>query len=452
MSGGYAGIYKTLISDQQGLIHPWEYVTKSDLSPWQEPGTNGCTDIYCLNRLSDNFVCGTSGTNKIYVYDDGAFTPVNLLYTDHINRIKIMEYFAGTLAALTGNQGYIYRGFEYHPDQWSYDENYVLPDSGEAYDLISYGNFIFACGGNDAGIYRRVFESPFKPTGELPESISDVYSLGYIGNILLAGADDGIILGTRDKGERWARAVKLGTNTEVVNLDYFGTLYPWSALASAEGESGGLYFLNSPDEAILESSALYMESKDTTFGRLYYDANVNTGGVEVWARTFYDFDDQDKPIAPPWDDNALVEESGMELEDLSSVMRGDRYLQYRVKLHSGPTGESPQFEEIRIEYGTLGYDTLLPDEEVAIIPNPVKGNKCGIYYSLGAPATVTARIYDIKGREITSLTENGDELISGQYLDWDTSGVAPGVYFVHVSALDDGGVEDHVVKKVAILK
>jgi len=240
-----------------------------------------------------------------------------------------------------------------------------------------------------------------------------------------------------------------------------GALYPLIILAGAEGDSGGLYAFGAPRHAILESSALHINSEDTHFGRVAWDVDLNDGTEIVQVRTF---NDSGASAPTPWEisytDNPnyillnpdTIADNGKRLETLPSVRRGDRYLQYRVVLVSSEAGESPVFKEIRLAYGSLGYDSLLPADEIHAIPNPVVGNECLLYYALSTDAEVTAEVYDLKGRLVWSESENGNGLESGQFILWDTSNVAPGVYVYRVHARADGDKTDSVVKKLAVLK
>lgn len=472
MSGGYGGAYvaEVLFDPDQGQItgiSNWTYL-EGPGNPAGNPQTIACTDIFGFEGYSDRVICATGESGVISYYDGSGFT--NAFIGGDETVYKISEFGGDTrmIMALTGPNGKIYYAnlsTPYGPNYWNHSGFDTL-ESSDILDHFVFGNYHYYAGVFPAAVYRQGGESGIGATGDLPPDIFEtpvgVYSLGHIGNLVLAGTGDyGLLYGSRDTGDNWAIASVLGEGTRIVSMLDLGVLYPLIVLAGAEGDYGGLYAFGAPAYAALESSALHINSADTHFDRINWDVDVNGGQVIVQVRTF---DNRDMSDSMPWDvpdpDNPgetdlnpdTIASNGAILETLPSVRRGDRYLQYRVILVSSDTGESPVFKEIRLGYGSLGYDSLLPEDEVHAVPNPATGGECRIYYALSADAEVTAEIYDLKGRLVWSESESGWGLDPDQFIAWDTSNVAPGVYVYRVHARAGDDKTDSVVKKVAVLK
>ncbi|MCP4229165.1 MAG: T9SS type A sorting domain-containing protein, partial [bacterium] len=477
MSGGYAGVYAgDILYNQYGIyqITNWTYLGGPG-NPADNPPTSTCTDIYALDGYSDHLLCATGDSGVISYYDGSGFTHAFVGNDETTYEISLLDPISPAIMALTGPHGNIYTGYLLYPydaNFWVHEpdppeENPVALDSDDIYDHFVFGNYHYYAGGSPAMIYRQGGESDIEPTVDLPSDFGGVptavYSLGHVGNLVLAGTGDyGVLYGTRDNGKRWAPAkTKSRDGTRIVTMLDLGSTYPLLLLAGADGDNGGLYVFAAPNYAFLESPKLIINYKDTHFDRATWDVDLNDGNVIVQVRTFNNSDASD---ATPWlvqdpDDpegvipnpDAVIE-NGHSMEAIPSVHRGDRYLQYQVILISSLTGESPIFKEIRLGYGSLGYDSLLPEDHIHAIPNPITTNVCTIHYALAADATVTAGVYDIKGRLVWSESEEGIGLKPNQFIDWDTSGVAPGVYLYRVNAETPGGDSDTVVKKLAVLK
>ena len=84
-----------------------------------------------------------------------------------------------------------------------------------------------------------------------------------------------------------------------------------------------------------------------------------------------------------------------------------------------------------------------------IAPNPTNG-KAAIRYSLGRSALVKLAVYDLAGREVTTLVSGrqpaGNYSISWSGKDHDTRRVASGVYFVRFEADSHHATQKLVVK------
>jgi hypothetical protein len=219
-------------------------------------------------------------------------------------------------------------------------------------------------------------------------------------------------------------------------------------------ETGGVYEGFIPDVSHIVSQGFDTGIDDATYGRITWDVDLNGGTCDVFARTFDHEDD-----AGDWteDDFGYIP-YGEELESIDKVNRGDQYIQYLVQLSAGESGETPVLNWIDIEIGNLGYDSLLPEDEVFVIPNPVvRDPESGryefkVFFALSEDAEVTATLFDIKGREVDSWTVSGDAFLKNKPIPADVGRVAPGVYIMKVSAETVSGGVDTVVKKVAVIK
>ncbi|UCE26265.1 MAG: T9SS type A sorting domain-containing protein [Candidatus Coatesbacteria bacterium] len=453
MRGGYAGVYRSLLTEE-GITQPWEYLGGPG-NPQDNPPTAKCTDVLSVYGLSDGLLVATGDSGRLFYYDGNDFTPIVLPDTETVHGLyRIEPYF---VKALTGPEGLQYFSHVSYPFDWSVEEWGAL-DSADLYDSVSFGNYNYIGAGGPARVYRQAGLSDPVATGDLRGDPEAVYCLGHVGNLILAGTGpSGILYGTRDNGNSWAVVSKIGEQTAILGIDDLGSYVPWLAFGCAAGDAGGFYFFAAPEFAYLESSALDVGAEDSTFGVITWDANDNGGIVEVYVRTFDAFDEDNNPIAPTWEEIPPVPFSGFKMENMDEYMegivnRGDKYLQYGIFLGSSPTGESPVFEEIRLNYGSLGYESLLTEDEVYAYPNPVTNDICELHYALSEDADVTAEVYDLKGRLVWSAKAHGTALQPRERFEWDTSNIAPDVYFFRISARTADGDADAVVKKLAVLK
>lgn len=447
MSGGYAGVYTTAVHPDDGMIYPWTYIGGPG-DPGDTTPTATCTDIYSVYGTSDNLLIATGDSGYLFYFDGSSFVPIHLDGADTIHHIDPLDpYF---ILALTGPNGNYYMAPKYYPIYWG-----ATPESApssDLYDSFVFDTYFYGAAGGPAAVYRQIHTGDdLVETGELPDEPGIIYGLGRLGNLLIAGSGpNGLIYGSRDYGDKWAVAIDLGENTNVNTIFVMDGAYsPHVAHAAADGDNGGLHRLKSADEGILVSSALDTGGKDSFFGEIHWDVDKNEGEEVVMVRTC---NNRDFSNAPAWDENATCPESGFDLDELASVNRGDRYLQYRVELTPSLTKESPIFKEIRLEYGNLDYEGLLPDDTVFALPNPIVNGTCDFYFFLAEAADVKIEIYDIKGRLVDTVSgyHNATEL--QQSISWNAAGVAPGVYAYRVFARAADGTTDSVVKKVAVLK
>ena len=112
--------------------------------------------------------------------------------------------------------------------------------------------------------------------------------------------------------------------------------------------------------------------------------------------------------------------------DLSTYLAdGESYMQYRVTMLSGSPSVSPQLNSVTVTYDPLGIE-----EEPALVlrafPSPVRA-VASVLLTLPEPAVCTVSVYGLDGRLVATVCD--EALPAGEStLQWDASGVAPGVY------------------------
>ncbi|MEM1118772.1 MAG: T9SS type A sorting domain-containing protein, partial [Bacteroidota bacterium] len=81
-----------------------------------------------------------------------------------------------------------------------------------------------------------------------------------------------------------------------------------------------------------------------------------------------------------------------------------------------------------------------PEAEALVVglarPNPFR-DQTEIGFSLGAPASVTVRVFNAIGQEVAVLAEQATYAAGMHTLTWDAQGLASGVYVARVDAADE---------------
>lgn len=84
-------------------------------------------------------------------------------------------------------------------------------------------------------------------------------------------------------------------------------------------------------------------------------------------------------------------------------------------------------------------------------PNPIRGTTADIYFDLAFPAEVTVKIFTTSNNLV--LSKHWDSLSPGtNHWQWNTSGVANGVYLLWIKATGFNGKTTTVIKKLALVK
>ncbi len=83
-------------------------------------------------------------------------------------------------------------------------------------------------------------------------------------------------------------------------------------------------------------------------------------------------------------------------------------------------------------------------------PNPVYGNSTQIRFFVSENVSVTVRIFDLAGSQVTELKGQGGGGIDNE-MTWDVSGIQSGVYLAHVEVNGAGKTESAVIK-IAVVK
>ena len=102
------------------------------------------------------------------------------------------------------------------------------------------------------------------------------------------------------------------------------------------------------------------------------------------------------------------------------------------------------FQAMQGKSGTTGIDELSDNLNFNVYPNPLEENSI-LAFNLIAQKNIDIKIYDIVGREISTLYSGNLNAGEHQYSIGATSTLAPGVYFVTLSA---GG--EHFSKKLIV--
>lgn len=431
----------------------WEYIQEDDQQ------TLWGNDISRINTMEpfigfNGVVCGTSPTGKVVYYCDPEWTfndpdiyVQRLGDSTDINRFKTkgsVEWYA-----LTGASGKVYNTRIWDFDgvnlpQWKVFNDFTPRQINDSY---SFGNYSYIATGEPAKVFRSLDQYEWMERADFSASAENVLCLGHIGNLIIAGCDDGKLRASFDNGVTWGVAGDFAPDLKIYDIIDMPPPNYYTMVCCGD-ETGGIYEGEIPDESYIVSSAFDTDSSDTTYGRITWSVDLNGGGCDVFVRTVDNAAD-----ASEWDrDDFSYIPNGEFLEGADKVNRGDRYIQYLVVLSRGDSGETPVLDWIDIEIGNLGYDSLLPEEELHVAPNPVTGNSFMIHYALSENANVTATLYDIKGRHVDYWETSGEAFQKNKPILADVGGVAPGVYILTVEAKSVTGEVDTVVKKVAVIK
>jgi hypothetical protein len=169
----------------------------------------------------------------------------------------------------------------------------------------------------------------------------------------------------------------------------------------------------------LNSDILYVY--DASWGELTWDASV-----PAETQLYFQVRGSDDP-------GNLGEWSGLITEpaDLSTyLVDNESYMQYRVTMLSDNPDVSPQLNSVTVSYDPLGIEEST-GLGLRAFPSPV-GSVATVSLTLPEPAECTVSVYSLDGRLVGTVSDG--LLPAGETsLQWDTSSVPSGVYFVRVS-------------------
>jgi M6 family metalloprotease-like protein len=92
-----------------------------------------------------------------------------------------------------------------------------------------------------------------------------------------------------------------------------------------------------------------------------------------------------------------------------------------------------------------------PRASLRLYPNPMRGDRLTVYFTLDRPAQVRLTAYDLSGRKVAELDAQGQLGPDGNQLPWDLGMLASGLYQVRVRFLGEGWSED-MLEKVAVVR
>ncbi|MBI4723030.1 MAG: T9SS type A sorting domain-containing protein [Candidatus Stahlbacteria bacterium] len=368
------------------------------------------------------------------------------------------------------------------------------------WDIIEVSDTLYAAGTREiganeyAGVFKSVDGITFDTTC-FPHIDRTIYSLLYAADAKIyagTGPDSGEVFKTSDGGSSWAATQKMEYAECVYSLlqNDYGTIYAgtgtlggylykttnggvswayesisptinsiYSLLQSFNsflfvgatkgvGSNSGVwkagYYLSG---GLKSSSYEAYTTNEVNYDSVIWDVDLHSGNIEVWVRT--------NTIADMYGvDSFRIMNSG---DTIPAAFDNKRYIQYQVKLLSPTVDSTPIFKEIKIYYRPgVGVEDRSQKTEIRleVYPNPTL-QVASIRYQV-VPAkldfagstskgSVKIGVYDASGRLVKNLV-NGYRAGSYQ-VDWDTEGLAGGVYFIK---LDSDNYR--MTKKLILLK
>lgn len=92
-----------------------------------------------------------------------------------------------------------------------------------------------------------------------------------------------------------------------------------------------------------------------------------------------------------------------------------------------------------------------PRASLRLYPNPLRGDRLTVRFTLARPARVRLAAYDLSGRQVAELEAEGQVGPDGNHLPWDWGQVASGLYHVRLRFLGEGWSEE-MLEKVAVVR
>jgi hypothetical protein len=92
-----------------------------------------------------------------------------------------------------------------------------------------------------------------------------------------------------------------------------------------------------------------------------------------------------------------------------------------------------------------------PRASLRLYPNPLRGDRLTVRFTLDRPARIRLTAYDLSGHQVAELEAEGQLGPDGNHVPWDWGKLASGLYQVRVRFLGEGWSED-MLEKVAVVR
>lgn len=92
-----------------------------------------------------------------------------------------------------------------------------------------------------------------------------------------------------------------------------------------------------------------------------------------------------------------------------------------------------------------------PRESLLLYPNPLRGDRLTVRFTLDRPARVRLTAYDLSGHQVAELDAEGRPGPDGNHIPWDLGSLASGLYQVRVRFIGEGWNEE-MLEKIAVMR
>jgi hypothetical protein len=316
--------------------------------------------------------------------------------------------------------------------------------------LVAQDSKIYAGTGPDSG---KVFKTSdggntwdTTQTLQYANSIQSLLQADY-GTICAAGRGgfSGYFYRSNNGGQTWSFELISTTVNNVYSLFQAHNAFLFAGTNKGAGSNTAVWKAGYHATGQLKSSSYHADPGDVVnYGSVSWDADLNSGDVEVWIRT---------NTAPDMygTDSFQVMQSG---DTIPNAFDNKGYIHYQIKLSSPTADSTPIFNYVKIYYTPyIGVQETLctSHPSLSCIPNPVS---CATTITYVIPrssendvSTIGLGVYDSSGRLVKKLVDS--EKPPGHYnVDWNTGELPSGLYFAKLT------VSDHYAstQKVIFLK
>ncbi len=195
-----------------------------------------------------------------------------------------------------------------------------------------------------------------------------------------------------------------------------------------------------PDEVSYLSRVFDFGSSPKTEGSFSWDGDIVGGGTFSFATRTSD----DNAL---WDDWISLAASGSSIKNVAR-----RYLQFKVSMtRSGFSFLEVDFAQIYYPPEPVYGEVSITEERVRAVPHPIRDRIATIQYDVLAPVSeVVFEFINQGGRRVQQLTAAPQ--VGSNQMNWDTSGLPNGLYFLKITARAADGKTTCVTKKLAIVR